>query len=205
MKKSLILKGFTFILLLVCNVGFSQDNRIKIYEKKLVKNEGKTVDSGGCLVVFPGEQQPLMVMVANDKVWTVDAMPPDGWVEIPEKTLVTVQFRESPTLQTAKSREASSGMASDKRESATGQATGKRQHKPMLLSNLTLDVLDGDSDDDGIEICSFSWGVSNHTSMSNSASSGKLGSSNCCSNGVCSVTVSIDKRKNKTGHVTLMK
>jgi hypothetical protein len=81
-------------------------------------------------------------------------------------------------------------------------ATGKRQHKPFLLSDLTLDAVSGDNP----QVCSFSWNIKNNTgarSVAGKVAQPMLGG--CCSNGVCTVTVSLDKKHTKSGHVTLMK
>lgn len=160
-----------------------------------------------------------MVMTGNGECTILKTMAHDDWHEMSSATVVTASVVDAPATTKATSHSVKSP-----REAASGQATGKRQHKPYLLSSLTVDALDGDSDGDGIEIYSFSWGMSNSGSMSSSTAGGKIktgydvksntkradvsrvsSTSGCCFNGVCSVTVSVDKKHTKTGHVTLLK
>ena len=206
MKNSFKIKLIIFLLVFCQFIVFAQDNRIKIYESKS--------GDGTCAIVFPNDSEPLIVMTGKGDCTISKTMAMDDWHEMAASTVVTTSQRESPTRASTSINEIKSP-----RDIATGQASGKRQHKPYLLSTLSLDVLDQDSDGDGIEIYSFSWGMSNSGSSSNSAAAGKAGynvksnvkartaspSSSCCSDGVCTVTVSVDKKHTKSGHVTLLK
>ncbi len=205
MKNSFVSKWFVMLLFLTQLITFAQDNKIKIYESKS--------RSGACLVVFPNDAEPLMVITGNGECKVVKTMAMDDWQEMSSATVVNVSVVDSPTAvaHTVKS----------PRDAASGLATGKRQHKPYLLSALTVDgVSEGST---GVEVYSFSWGMSNSGSSSNGMSAGKVSkasydlktntkakvmspsSGDCCSNGVCTITVSVDKKHTKSGHVTLMK
>lgn len=201
MKNSFVSKWLFVLFFLTQFVTFAQDGKIKIYESKS--------GNGACVIVFPNSPEPLMVMTGNGECVVMKTMAMDDWHEMSSAAVVTVDIVEpSVAVNTIKS----------PRDAATGQATGKRQHKPFLLSSLTVDGINPDSN--GIEIYSFSWGMSNSGSSSmGSGSAGKATydvksstkartispSGGCCSNGVCTVTVSVDKKHTKTGHVTLMK
>ncbi|WP_395059909.1 hypothetical protein [Flavobacterium sp.] len=207
MKNLFKLRLIVFLLVFCQIIVFAQDNRIKIYESKS--------GDGTCAIVFPNDSEPLIVMTGKGDCTISKTMAIDDWQEMAASTVVTMSVRESPTRASASiSKEIKSP-----RDIATGQSSGKRQHKPYQLSNLSLDVLDQDSDDDGVEIYSFSWGMSNSGSSSSSMAAGKAGynvksnvkartvssSISCCSSGVCTVTVSVDKKHTKSGHVTLLK
>ncbi|WP_394759944.1 hypothetical protein [Flavobacterium sp.] len=207
MKNPFRIKLIIFLLVFCQIIVFAQDNRIKIYESKS--------GDGTCAIVFPNDSEPLIVMTGKGDCTISKTMAMDDWQEMSSSTVVTTSVRESPTRASA----SISNEIKSPRDVATGQASGKRQHKPYQLSTLSLEALDQDSDGDGIEIYSFSWGMSNSGSSSSSMAAGKAGynvksnvkartaspSSSCCSNGVCTVTVSVDKKHTKTGHVTLLK
>lgn len=206
MKKILTLKlflaAFLFVQIAVC----AQD-KVKIYQSK---------SSEACLVVFPNSPDPLMVMTGSGGCTVVKKMAMDDWTEMPITTVVSTSIVDPKATL-----EASSGSIKSPRDASSGLATGKRQHKPILLNDLTLDALQPDADGDGIEIYSFSWGMSNSGAVStgSTAASGRKGSynlkenvkrtaspgSSCCSEGMCTITVSVDKKHTKSGHVTLMK
>ena len=212
-KKQIVMKNLFKLRLIVflfifCQITvFAQDNRIKIYESKL--------GDGTCAIVFPNDSEPLIVMTGKGDCTISKTMAMDDWQEMAASTVVTTSVRESPTRASA----STTNEIKSPRDVATGQASGKRQHKPYQLSTLSLDALDQDSDGDGIEIYSFSWGMSNSSNSSSSMAAGKAGynvksnvkartglpSGSCCSNGVCTVTVSVDKKHTKSGHVTLLK
>ena len=206
--KNLFKLKFIIFLFVFCQITvFSQDNRIKIYESK----SGNST----CAIVFPNDSEPLIVITGKGDCTISKTMAMDDWQEMSASTIVTTSVRESPTKATALS---TNEEVMPPRDIATGQSSGKRQHKPYQLSTLSLDVLDQDSDGDGIEIYSFSWGMSNSGNSSAVAKAGYNVKSNvkartlspsisgsCCSNGVCTVTVSVDKKHTKSGHVTLLK
>jgi len=214
MKNVSKLKFSCIVLVFFQFLAFSQDNRIKIYESKS--------GDGSCVIVFPNSPDPLMVMTSGSECTILKTMAHDDWHEMSAKTVVTTELIN----QNRKVKEiAVSETVKSPRDAASGLATGKRQHKPILLSSLTLDALNSDSDGDSVEsaskIYSFSWGMSN--SGGSSMSSGSTGKATynvksmekartvspsgggCCSNGVCTVTVSVDKKHTKSGHVTLLK
>ena len=205
MKNLFKLRFLVFLLVFCQIIVFAQDNRIKIYESKL--------GDGTCAIVFPNGSEPLIVMVGMGDCTISKTMAIDDWQEMAASTIVTTSVRESPTRAKVL---ASTEAVKSPRDLATGQSSGKRQHKPYQLSHLSLDALDPDSDGDGIEIYSFSWGMSNSGSSSAAAKVGYNVKSNvksrtappsgsCCTNGVCTVTVSVDKKHTKSGHVTLLK
>lgn len=200
MKSSFVSKWLFVLFFLTQFVTFAQDGKIKIYQSKS--------GDGSSVIVFPNSPEPLMVMTGSGECKIVKTMAHDDWQEMSSATVVNVALSEPTAVaHTVKS----------PRDVATGQSTGKRQHKPYLLSSLTVDGLNPASRD--IEIYSFSWGMSNSGSSSmGSGSTGKAtydlktntkrtmsSSGGCCSNGVCSITVSVDKKHTKTGHVTLLK
>ncbi|MCL9806490.1 hypothetical protein NAT51_13215 [Flavobacterium amniphilum] len=208
MKKILTLRLFLTGFLLIQVAVFAQNEKVKIFQSK---------SDDACLIVFPNSPEPLMVMTSSTGGCTVvKTMAADDWTEMSSSTVVTTCVAEPKPVAEAVTR----GVKSP-RDAASGLATGKRQHKPIMLSSLTLDALDPDSDGDGIEVYSFSWGMSNAGAMSSgaSASNGKKAGYNvkenvkrtvspgggCCSDGVCTVTVSVDKKHTKSGHVTLLK
>ena len=208
MKKLLTLKLFLAGFMLIHVAVFAQNGKVKIYQSK---------SDDACLVVFPNSPEPLMVMTSSTGGCTVvKTMAADDWTEMSSSTVVTTCIAEPKTTVEAAAR----GVKSQ-RDAASGLATGKRQHKPIKLSDLTLDSLEPDLDGDGIEVYSFSWGMSNSGAMSSgtSASSGRKAGYNvkenvkrtiapgggCCSEGTCTVTVSVDKKHTKSGHVTLLK
>jgi streptolysin S family bacteriocin protoxin len=208
MKKLLTLKLFLTGFLLIHVAVFAQNEKVKIFQSK---------SDDACLIVFPSSPEPLMVMTSSTGGCTVvKTMAADDWTEMSSSTVVTTCIAEPKVAVEASTR----GVKSP-RDAASGLATGKRQHKPVKLSDLTLDSLEPDSDGDGIEIYSFSWGMSNSGAMSSgtSASSGRKAGYNvkenvkrtiapgggCCSEGTCTVTVSVDKKHTKSGHVTLLK
>ncbi len=199
MKNSFMLKLCIVFFFLTQFVLFAQDNKIKIYESKS--------GDGRCLIVFPDSPEPLMVITGDGACTIAKTMAHDDWHEMSSSTVVTTSVMESVEHSVKSPRDA-----------ASGQATGKRQHKPFLLSDLSFDAIAGD----GTQVCSFSWGMSNSggATMGSGAGAGKATydvksntkartmsspSSSCCSNGVCTVTVSVEKKHTKTGHVTLLK
>jgi hypothetical protein len=211
MKKLIISKWLIVLFCFVSFVTLSQDNKIKIYESK--SGDGRS------LIIFPNSPEPLMVITGNDDCKIAKTMAQDEWQEMSAKTVVTTCVVEPVA--------AAKYSVKSPRDVASGQATGKRQHKPINLGGLSLDALDEDSDGDGIEVYSFSWGMSNSggasiresptviresptkvtydikTNTKRTASASSVGS--CCSNGVCTITVSVDKKHTKSGHVTLLK
>lgn len=201
MKKILMLQLF------LTAAAYAQDNKVKIYQSKT---------SEACLVVFPNSPEPLMVMTGNGDCTVVKKMAMDDWTEMSRTTVVSAAVAEPKAALEV------SGSIKSPRDAASGLATGKRQHKPILLSDFTIDSLPPDTDGDGIEIYSFSWGMSNTSAMSSSSSAAsgrKTGynvkenvkrtalpsGTSCCSEGICTITVSVDKKHTKTGHVTLLK
>ena len=207
MKKILMLKLFLTGFLFV-TIAVSAQNKVKIYQSK--NNEA-------CLVVFPNSPDPLMVVTSSEGCKVVKKMAADDWAEMPITTVISTSIVDRKATL-----EATTGSIKSPRDASSGLATGKRQHKPILLNDLTLDALQPDADGDGIEIYSFSWGMSNPGAMSSgsSAASGRKAgynvkenvkrtvspsSSSCCSEGMCTITVSVDKKHTKSGHVTLLK
>lgn len=205
MKKILTLKLLLIVFSLAQITGYSQNGKVKIYQSK---------SSDASLIVFPNTPEPLMVMTGSGGCTVVKTMAMDDWEEMSRTTVVTTCI-EAPK----EALEASGRSVKSPRDAASGLATGKRQHKPIMLSDLSLDALDPDTDGDGIEIYSFSWGMSNAGAMSSgsSAVSGKktgynlkenvkrTAGSTCCSDGTCTVMVSVDRKHTKSGHVTLLK
>jgi len=196
MKNSFLLKLFIVFFFLTQFLALAQNNKIKIYESKS--------GDGRCLIVFPSSPEPLMVMTGNGECSIAKTMAYDDWNEMSSSTVVTTSVSE-PAAATEHS-------IKSPRDAASGIATGKRQHKPYLLSDLSLDVVESES----VKVCSFSWGMSNNAGSgsagkatydvkSNTKARALSPSGSCCSNGVCTVTVSVDKKHTKTGHVTLMK
>lgn len=184
MRKLCIQKGFIVLLFLTQLVTFAQDNKIKIYESKL--------GNGASIIVFPDSPAPLMVMVGNGECTVVKTMAMDDWSPMLSSTVVTTSASPAAEESSVKS----------PRDAASGMATGKRMHKPYMLSDLSMDTVTGDSP----QVCSFSWNIKNNTGAR--AASGKTApamSGGCCSNGVCTVTVSLSKTHTKSGHVTLLK
>ncbi len=184
MKKLGIQKWFVVLLFLAQLVTFAQDNKIKIYESKL--------GNGACVIVFPDSPEPLMVMVGNGECTVIKTMAMDDWNQMASSTVVTTSASPIVEEHSVKS----------PRDAASGLATGKRQHKPYMLSDLSMDMVTGDSP----QACSFSWNIKNNTGAR--AAAGKVApamSGGCCSNGVCTVTVTLGKTHTKSGHVTLMK
>lgn len=111
-------------------------------------------------------------------------------------------MRESP----------SKSSAITKREAASGLPTGKRQHEPIrIYKEVCMEKLGGDLDRDGVEVYKFSWKVEEGIKLIDEQNSEervletKSSDNGCCSNGVCSVVVSVDKKHTKSGHVTLIK
>lgn len=185
MKNLGIKRGFVVLLFLVQFVTFAQDNKIKIYESKS--------GNGACIIVFPDSPEPLMVMTGNGECSVVKTMAMDDWSAMSSSTVVTTSV-SGPVSE--------SHTITSPRDAASGLATGKRQHKPYMLSDLSLDTVTGESP----QVCSFSWNIKNNTGAR--APSGRTASpmaASCCSNGVCTVTVAVGKTHTKTGHVTLMK
>lgn len=210
MKKILTIKLLVATFSFMQIVAYAQNKKVKIYQSK---------SSEACLVVFPNSPEPLMVMTGAEGCTVVKTMAADDWTEMSSSTIVSTSISAPKPAM-----EAATGAIKSPRDAASGLATGKRQHKPIRLSDFTLDALppDADSDGDGIEIYSFSWGMSNPGAMSSgsSAASGRKAgynvkenvkrtvspsSSSCCSEGMCTITVSVDKKHTKSGHVTLLK
>lgn len=208
MKITLTFKVLLIVFSLIQFSIYAQSGKVKIYQSKSTE---------ACLVVFPNSPEPLMVMTSPGGCSVVKTMAVDDWNEMSSSTVVTTCVVDPKPALEARS-------VKSPRDAASGLATGKRQHKPISLRDLTLDALDPDTDGDGIEVYSFSWGMSNAGAMSSgsSASAGrevKTGynvkenvkrtvspeSSSCCSGGTCTITVSVDKKHTKSGHVTLLK
>ncbi|HKX87192.1 MAG TPA: hypothetical protein VJL37_11005 [Flavobacterium sp.] len=207
MKKILTIQLLVTVFSFLQTTVNAQDNKVKIYQSKT---------SESCLVVFPNNPDPLMVVTSSEGCKVVKKMAADDWMEMPITTVISTSIVDpKATLQ------ATSGAIKSPRDASSGLATGKRQHKPILLNDLTLDALQPDTDGDGVEIYSFSWGMSNTGAMSSSssgASGRKAGynvkenvkrtassSNSCCSEGMCTITVSVDRKHTKSGHVTLLK
>lgn len=184
MKKIFTSKWFVVFFFLVQVTLFAQENRIKIYES----NSG----DGACVIVFPSSPEPLMVLTGNGACTVLKTMAMDDWHEMASTTVVTTSVVE-PSAHTITS----------PRDAASGLATGKRQHKPFLLSDLTLDSLGNESE----QSYKVSWNVKSNTGAKTAASKtvSRAVSNSCCSDGVCTVLVSVSKKHTKTGHVTLMK
>lgn len=197
---------FTFLFTILLQfISFSQESKVKIYKNKS--------GSGACLVVFPNSPEPLVVLASKESCTTGGITHMDDWTEMPAKTVVTVtienpsELRESPS----KSSSTKSSPMLAKREKGSGMATGKRQHKPIMLYNdLRLGNFGGDLNGDGIEVYTLSWKVEEGEKIMDSNTGMERAtidepSTGCCVNGVCSITVSVDKKHTKSGHVTLMK
>jgi hypothetical protein len=192
---------FTFLLTILLQfISFSQEGKVKIYKNKS--------GSGACLVVFPNSPEPLVVLASKESCTTGGITHMDDWTEIPAKTVVTVTIESPSELRESPSK--SSAMLA-KREKGSGMATGKRQHKPIMLYNdLRLGNFGGDLDRDGIEVYTLSWKVEEGEKIMGSNTGTERAtntdsSSGCCTNGVCKITISVDKKHTKSGHVTLMK
>ncbi|MEO8515501.1 MAG: hypothetical protein ABI426_02090 [Flavobacterium sp.] len=184
MKNLLFQKWFIVLLFLTQFLTFAQDNKIKIYESKL--------GNGTCIIVFPDSPQPLMVMVGNGECTVVKTMAMDDWNQMSSSTVVTTSVSDLVTEEHS---------VKSPRDAASGLATGKRQHKPYLLSDLSLNTFAGDNP----QVCSFSWNIKNNTGVRSASGKVALATGGCCSNGVCTVTVAMSKTHTKSGHVTLMK
>ncbi|TGD57313.1 hypothetical protein [Flavobacterium humi] len=183
MKKLLTSKWFVVFFFLVQVTLYAQEGKIKIYES----NSG----DGSCVIVFPNSPEPLMVLTGNGACTVLKTMAMDDWHEMSATTVVTTSVVE-PTGHTITS----------PRDAASGMATGKRQHKPFLLSDLTLNSL-GSED----QSYAFSWNIKSNTGAKTAASrsSSRTVSNSCCADGVCTVLVSVSRKHTKSGHVTLMK
>ncbi|MGH2665729.1 hypothetical protein [Flavobacterium sp.] len=184
MKKILTSKWLVVFFFLVQVAICAQNNKIKIYES----NSG----DGACVIVFPSSPEPLMVLTGNGACTVIKTMAMDDWHEMSSTTVVTTSVVE-PSAHTITS----------PRDAASGQATGKRQHKPYLLSDLSLDVLGNEA----TQSYSFSWNIKSNTGARTASPKGasRTVSNSCCSDGVCTVLVSVSGKHTKTGHVTLMK
>lgn len=182
-------------------ITFSQNGKIKIYESKS--------GDGTCAIVFPNTPKPLIVVTSSNGCSETTIMAMDDWTEMSSKAIVTITIESPSKLRESPSK---SSPKLVKRDAASGLATGKRQHKPfMIYQDLSISKLDGDVDGDGIEVYKFSWKVEegvkfvDEQNSEERVSGADSSSSSCCSNGVCSVVVSVDKKHTKSGHVTLLK
>jgi hypothetical protein len=197
MKNLLVSKWFVLLLFFIQFVTIAQENKIKIYESKL--------GNSTCLIVFPCSPEPVMIITGDGACKTTKTMAADDWTEMSSSTVVTTTQLEVDVPSNLKS----------SRDAASGLATGKRQHKPFPLKDLTLDKFESEES----QVYSFSWGMSNSglnrdkpkpsydlkkNEKARTMSSSTIENS-CCSNGICTVTVSVSKKHTKTGHVTLLK
>jgi hypothetical protein len=166
---------FVFFLLFISQVTFSQERRIKVFQKKTIIGENaKLTDNNLHLLTFPIGNRIYNILINQNSVWQTDMVFCDEWEELSGNTLIVVQQLEEESIRQI-----------------------KKQPKPILLSNFTINEFKS-LNNKNRECYSISWSMNTiYAGDSSIQTSKKIETSNACDNGTCSVVITIEKKKGK--------
>lgn len=166
---------FVFFLLFISQLTFTQEKRIKIFQKKSSEGEStKLTDANLHLLVFPLGKEVFYLLVDKNKAWQIGAVKYTEWQELSGNTLIVVQQLEEDSTRFL-----------------------KKPPQPILLNNFTFNEFKQLSNKES-GYYSISWSMNTiYAAESSVQTSKKIESSNCCDKGTCSVQISIDKKNGK--------